>query len=127
MTVHDIIRIAFANEYESFENDTEAAESSIDILNLLLADCYEAEQYSREIKGDTLLTAIPVVSEMDDVVPYNDILTRTALPYGIEWKFCEQNLDARAEQYRARYLQAKQSAGGKYYAAREKRRMNDSV
>ena len=127
MTVHDIIKLAFANEYEDFETDPVAAENSIEILNLLLADCFDAEQYYREMHGSTPLSAIPRVTDMTDVVDYNPMLVATALPFGLEWKYCEQNLDARAEQYRARYINAKLNAGGKYYADRERRRGNDSV
>ena len=112
MTVRDIIRTAFAGEYEQVEGDPEANQFLIDVLNLLLVDCYQAEQNSREANGQELLTAIPTVTTLDDEIPYNDMLTRYALPYGVESKHAEQNLDQyRADQYRLMYEQAKHMAG----------------
>ena len=116
MTVHDIIKLAFANEYEDFETDPEASRFSIDVLNMLIADAFEAEQYYREMHGQTPLTAIPSVSDIGDTVSYNDGLTRIAFPYGIEWKFCEQNLEIeKAAEYRALYERARDAHGGRYY------------
>lgn len=113
MTVHDIIRTALAGEYENIENDTEAVQHSIEVLNVLLADCFEAEQNSREAEGKELLTEIPVVHTLSDEVHYNPMMLRYVLPYGIEWKYAEQNLDAeRALRYQAMYEDAKHRAGG---------------
>ena len=113
MTAHDIIKLAMSDQYEDIENDTEAAQYSLDILNILLMECFGAEQNSREMNGQELLTEVPQVSEPTDEIPYNDILLRLALPYGIEWKFAEQNLNQyQADQYHAMYMQAKQIAGG---------------
>ena len=113
MTAQDIIRTALAGEYEDLESDTDAVRHSIDVLNVLLMDCFEAEQNSREMNGQTLLTEVPTVSELTDEVPYNAMLLRYALPYGIEWKYAEQNLDQyRADQYRRMYEDARHIAGG---------------
>ena len=113
MTVHDIIRTAFSGEFEDIENDTDAAKHCIDVLNTLLIDCFEAEQNSRERDGMPLLGEIPQVTEMTDEVPYNMMMVGRVLPLGIEWKWNEQNLDQyRANQYEARYNDAKMIAGG---------------
>jgi hypothetical protein len=114
MTVRDIIRTAFAGEYEEIEGDKDAARYLVDVMNELLADCYEAEQNSREVKRQDMLTEIPLVTSLDDEIPYtNMMLLRYALPHGIEWKHAEQNLDQyRADQYRAMYEDAKHTAGG---------------
>ena len=113
MTVHDIIRTALAGEYENIENDTEAVQHSIEVLNVLLADCYQAEQNSREAEGKELLTEIPRVTSLQDDVTYNHMMLRYVLPYGIEWKYAEQNLDMdRALRYQAMYEDAKHRAGG---------------
>ena len=113
MTVHDIIRTALAGEYENIENDTEAVQHSIEVLNVLLADCFSAEQNSREAEGKELLTEIPRVTSLQDEVHYNAMMLRYVLPYGIEWKYAEQNLDqVRAAQYKAMYDDTKQIAGG---------------
>ena len=115
MTVHDIIRIAFANEYEDIESDPDAKRFSIDVLNMLLADAYEAEQYYRITHHQQPITLLSV-SELTDNLPYNDGLARIAFPYGIEWKYCEQNLEMdKAAQYRALYEEARDRHGGKYY------------
>lgn len=113
MTAHDIIKIAFANEYEGIESDPVAARHSLDVLNVLLVECFNAEQNSRERDGIALLTEIPQVSAMTDDVPYNAHLTRWALPYGIEAKYAEQNLEtAKAEKYFQLYMDARHIAGG---------------
>ena len=113
MTVHDVITLAMGNEYEDIENDPVAKRFSIDVLNILLVDSFEAEQNSRERDGKTLLEEIPHVTELTDDVPYNDMLTRWALPYGIEWKYAEQNLEQyKADQYKRLYEDARHIAGG---------------
>ena len=113
MTVHDIIKTALAAEYEDIESDTVAVRHSIEVLNTLLIDCFEAEQNSRERDGKELLTEIPQVTEMTDEVPYNTMMVGRVLPIGIEWKWCEQNLEQyRADQYERRYEDAKMIAGG---------------
>lgn len=113
MTVHDIIKTAFANEYEGIESDPDAVRHSLDVLNLLLVECYSAEQNSRERDGKPLLTEIPSVSTLEDDVPYNSMLTRWALPYGLEAKYAEQNLEeSKAIQYRQMYEDARMIAGG---------------
>ena len=113
MTAHDIIKIAMGDQYEDIENDTDAAQHSLDVLNILLMECFGAEQNSREWKGQELLTEVPQVTSDTDEIPYNDILLRLALPYGIEWKFAEQNLNQyQADQYHQLYLDAKKIAGG---------------
>ena len=116
MTAQDIIRMAFAGEYEDIENDPEAKRFSMDVINVLLADAYDAEQYYREMHDETLLTEVPLISSVDAPIPYNDALVRAAFPYGVEWKYCEQNLEAdRAVQYRTLYEAARDAHGGKYY------------
>ena len=113
MTVRDIIKTALAAEYEDLETDTDAVRHSIDVLNVLLIDCFEAEQNSRERDGNELLTAAPMVTALTDEVPYNTKLCRQVLPLGIEWKYAEQNLDMdRALRYQQMYEDAKQRAGG---------------
>ena len=113
MTAQDIIRTAFAGEYDDIENDVVAVNHSIDILNTLLIDCFEAEQNSRERDGKDLLTELPPVTSLNDEVPYNMMMVGRVLPIGIEWKWNEQNLEQyRADQYERRYEDAKQIAGG---------------
>ena len=113
MTAQDIIRTALAGEYEDIESDPDAVRHSIEVLNVLLADCYQAEQNSREAVGDPLLTEIPVVTELTDDIHYNHLMLRYVLPYGIEWKYAEQNLDTeRALRYQSMYEDAKHRAGG---------------
>lgn len=113
MTAHDIIKTAFGDQYEDIEIDEDAAQHSLDVLNILLMECFGAEQNSREMNGQELLTTVPQVNDMTDEIPYNDILVRMALPYGIEWKYAEQNLNQyQADQYHQMYLEAKQIAGG---------------
>jgi len=113
MTAHDIIRTAFAGEYEDIENDDVAQKHCMTVLNTLLIDCFEAEQNSRERDGKELLTEIPQVTAMTDEVPYNLMLVGRVLPLGIEWKYAEQDHDMyRADQYERRYQDAKMIAGG---------------
>lgn len=113
MTVHDIIRTALAGEYEDVEDQTTSVRHLIEWMNTLLADCYGAEQNSRQADGKELLTEIPTVKELTDEVPYNTMMCRYVLVYGIEWKFAEQDLDMdRAIQYSAMYEDAKHRAGG---------------
>lgn len=112
MTVHDIIKTAFAGEYEDIEADRDAVRHSIEVLNTLLIDCFDAENNSRECEGRELLTEVPFMRELTDEVPYNIHMVRHVLPYGLEWKYAEQNLDQyRADQYKRMYDDARHIAG----------------
>jgi len=113
MTVHDIIRTALAGEYEHIEDEETAVPHLLTWMNTLLADCFEAEQNSRERDGKPLLTEIPAVTALTDDVTYNMFMLRYVLPYGIEWKYAEQDLDTeRALRYQSMYEDAKHRAGG---------------
>ncbi len=113
MTVHDIISTALAGEYEDIEEDTDAVRHLIRWMNTLLAECFSAEQNSRQADGKELLTEIPMVKELSEEIPYNEMMLRFVLPYGIAWKYAEQDQDMnRALQYRSMYEDAKHRAGG---------------
>lgn len=54
-------------------------------LNVLLAESFEAENALRRADGMPELAGVPFVSTdtMREEIPYHDILTRIALPYGL--------------------------------------------
>lgn len=111
MTAQEIIRMGFGLMYENSEADVKAALFSRHVLNILIAECFDAENNSRA-DGDEL-TVVPFVNLPTDNVPYNDHLCRVALPYGIAWKYAEENLNQyQAEWYHARYEEARHNAGG---------------
>ena len=111
MTAHEIIKTGFGLMYENSEADVKAARFSRDVLNILIAECFDAENNSRA--DDDRLTTVPFISSSTDTVPYNDHLCRVALPYGIAWKYAEENLNQyQAEWYRAKYEEARRIAGG---------------
>lgn len=80
---------------------------SLEWLNILLAEALDYENNMRRYKGITELAEAPVLTEMDDEIPYQMQIIRPALIYGLA-SFMEHDddNDFRAQQFREMYTKA---------------------
>lgn len=86
MTVKDIFSAALSLMFEPEGNSESFAPYALPFLNLLLPELFDQENELRKAQGKELLAAIPQLKTLDDTVPYDDRLTRGALPYGLAAK-----------------------------------------
>ena len=52
-------------------------------LNATLAETFKLENNNRLFKGVAILDAIPYLTALTDIIPYQDNIVRNVLPYGV--------------------------------------------
>jgi len=111
MTGQDIYEYASAFLYERDGDDSDSKHFAVKFLNILLQECLEVENSIRKFNGDDLLETAPRLTSLAQTIDYDDSITVTALPYGLAaFYFQEATDNYQAENYRAKYLAALQSA-----------------
>lgn len=71
----------------------------------------EHENTYRRAKGLAEVGALPVLTEKDDEIPYNERLVRSAFPYGMaRWMFRENEDIAASHEYYNLYIMAANDA-----------------
>jgi hypothetical protein len=109
MTAKNILDTALAliNEDVSAANiaATEAAyqDQFILTLNLLLAETFDANNSMLASKGQTELISIPSIAALTDTMPYDDIVCKKVLPFGIAGQLCVEDNPALSTQYKNKY------------------------
>lgn len=85
LTATDIFKTACGYLSQTVEESDDVAGFAPGWLNVLLAESFEAENALRRADGMPQLSEVPFVSidTMQKEIPYHDILTRIALPYGL--------------------------------------------
>lgn len=85
MTAADIFKTACGYLSQTPEESDDVAGFAPGWLNVLLAESFEAENALRRADGMPELAAVPFVSTdtMREKIPYHDVITRIALPYGL--------------------------------------------
>lgn len=75
--------------------------------NQLLADTFEVENAIRRAAGEAELLLPPVVSSPEDEIPYHDVLTAKAFPYGMaRWIFRDEEDISGSREYYSLYVAA---------------------
>ena len=111
MTAQEIYIAALANLFEYPEKDVDFKAFFPDFLNLLLQEALPTENAIRTAKGQEILAAAPIIADMQDAVPYDDMITRVAFPYGVASLYFRDDMDNfNAQDYRARYINALRDA-----------------
>ena len=111
MTAKEICALASAFLYEAAGEDAQSYGFSAAFLNVLLAEALPAENSVRKAEGREPLLNAPVLTTLEEEVPYCEAVSRIALPYGLASWYFQQELDNfQAENYRARYIAALEDA-----------------
>ena len=107
MTAQKIYELASSFLYEIDDEDADSKKFAVGFLNILLMETFPCENSIREFRGLEPLKEPPMISSLDEDIPYQPDLTRVALPYGLaSWYFQEGMDNFQAENYRSKYLAA---------------------
>lgn len=107
MTAQKIYELASSFLYEIDDEDADSKKFAVGFLNILLMETFPCENSIREFRGLEPLEEPPMISSLDEDIPYQPELTRVALPYGLaSWYFQEGMDNFQAENYRSKYLAA---------------------
>lgn len=91
MTANELFCAALALFYE---NNSEVHQEFVKgLINILLAECFEVNNRMRRRAGKEELTEIPQIGDMLDPIPYEEMLVRLALPYGLAAKLFFEEQD----------------------------------
>ena len=111
MTAKEIYEAALSNLFEYPDKDADFKAFFPDFLNLLMQEALPTENAVREARGEELLVSAPVVTDLTEEGPYDDMITRVAFPYGVAALYLRDDMDNfNAQDYRARYIGALQDA-----------------
>lgn len=111
MTGQQIYELASAFLYEKDGEDADSKFHAVNFLNNLMAETFCCENSIREYKGKELLDEPPFISSLDETIPYQFELTRTALPYGLAAIYFAEAMDNYHEAlYRNKYSLAVEEA-----------------
>lgn len=107
MTGFDIYTNASATLFIDTGKNVKDEQFTVRFLNILLQESLPYENNLREFNGEDKLTAAPVLTNLDESIPYHDEITRLAFPYGLAALYQQEELDAyQASTYRQQYLMA---------------------
>jgi len=111
MTGQDIYEYASAFLYERDGDDLDSKEFAVKFINILLQESLEVENSIRKFKGEEVLESAPRITSLTQTIDYDDSITIAALPYGLASFYFQEGTDNyQAENYRAKFLAALQSA-----------------
>lgn len=83
MTANQLYRTTLAIMSENESNASSYTEFVIPNINVLLSELFDTENSLRATNGDVLLIEIPEIITLTDVIPYNEQICRTVMPYGL--------------------------------------------
>lgn len=107
MTGFEIYTNASATMFIDTGKNVKDEQFTVRFLNILMQETLPYENNLREFKGLEKLTGAPVITTLDESIPYQDEITRLAMPYGLASLYQQEELDAyQASVYRQQYLVA---------------------
>lgn len=107
MTANDVYTIALSFLSENTMETNDVQQFTLGWLNLLLQESLPYENAYRQVNGMQPLKQAPQLAAFNDEIPYNDNITRIALPYGLaSYYFIDDDNDYRAQDFRGRYINA---------------------
>lgn len=106
MTAREIFALGYgmipmtAEDVEDYDDTT-----VLGWLNVLLQEALPVENSIRAFEGRPELAAAPMMTGMEEAVPYADNICRAALPYGLAaWLWTDEDEEYRVQDYRGRYV-----------------------
>lgn len=116
--IFDIV-VALCNWETADKTDYEAV--FLQDLNIILAECHEANNALRRRRGKELLEEIPEVATRTDKPGYEDLFERMILPYGVaSLIYVEDDETGITNVYRSKYLEAlAENRGARFTEAAE--------
>jgi hypothetical protein len=107
MTANDVYTIALSFLSENTMETNDVQQFTLGWLNLLLQESLPYENAYRQVNKMQPLNKAPQLAAFNEEIPYNDNITRIALPYGLaSYYFIDDDNDYRAQDFRGRYINA---------------------
>jgi hypothetical protein len=113
ITAQMIYELALSFLYEYRDRDKDYKKTFVGFLNTTLEDCLNVQNSILVSRGEAPYSCAPMFTEDDfgEIVPYEEALTRTAIPYAIaSYYFQDENNPQMVYEYRARYVNAANEA-----------------
>lgn len=102
--IFDIV-VALCNWESSDKTDYETI--FLQDLNIIMAECFRANNGLRRLRGKAPLEEMPEVTEKTDAPGYEDLFERMILPYGVaSLIYVEDDETGITNVYRSKYLEA---------------------
>lgn len=112
MTAAELLDNALAVLATTRAESPDYCEYAVPLINLLLAELFEYNNALLAAKGRPEQSGIGKISALDDELPIEEELARTAMPMGLCAQFVMDDDDlAKAAYYRNRYVSAVEEAG----------------
>lgn len=99
MTVNELFEITAGVMGSTTENASSYLPTFIPQVNMILAQTFNLENNNRAYYGLSLLTTIPSVSSVSDILPYQDGIVRRVLPWGLAQLFALSDDDIIRSQF----------------------------
>jgi len=107
MTVNEAYKIALSLDDTTTEQDDSLRVHMVNYTNLFLAEVFRNENIIRKMHHRPQLKAIPYVYSINDSIPYDEELVRSALPFWIASQVAKTDADnAWASRFYDMYLNA---------------------
>lgn len=107
ITAQDIYEQSLAPLYEQKGKDKDYANFFLPFLNATLQETLPHQNNLLLAQGKEKLAVAPIIKSMDEIVEYEEVLTRGAIPLNISaMYFADDNNNSAAQDYRARYINA---------------------
>ena len=111
MKAETVYKLACAIMFEKAGLDPDFQTFFPGLATMLLQEALPYENARRETLGQPPLEEAPAVADMEDDIPFCDLICRVALPYGMaSWYFQDEMNDYRSQDYRGRYILALREA-----------------
>jgi hypothetical protein len=107
MTAEMIYELALSFLYEYRDRDKDYKKTFIGFLNATLEECLNIQNSLLLASGRPPYAFAPIFTDSDygELVPYEEALTRTAIPYAIaSYYFQDENNPQMVYEYRARFV-----------------------
>ena len=83
MTANQLYKATLAVMSENESNASSYNEFVVPNINLLLSELFDAENSLRVASGANILINIPEIATLNDELPYQELICRTVMPYGL--------------------------------------------
>ena len=93
MTVRECFEEAMGFLPENPEENPEIKKFAVNWCNFLLSETFRNENFYREANKIEKLAEIPKLGKIEDEIPYNEELVKTAFPYGMAKFIFRENGD----------------------------------
>lgn len=107
MTVNELFTITAGVMGSTTENASSYVPTLIPQVNMILAQTFNLENNNRAYYGLDLLTTIPSVSSISDILTYQDGILRRVIPWGLAQLFALSDDDiVRSQFFETRFADA---------------------